>query len=127
MLSDKDACILMEKLKRDGWEFDNNKSKVLYLTHRKIAIQGGYEKLLNAFPNRDRFFERGDLFSLLLFEIEDVCKSYSDKNYSTLFDRLKSNGFKIQKHSDKKIVQEYIEKLTEFRRTKTIEEVLDFL
>lgn len=119
--------ILMEKLKQDGWEFDNNKSKVLYLTHRKIAIQGGYEKLLNAFPNRDRFFERGDLFSSLLFETEDVCKSYSDKNYSTLFDRLKSNGFKIQKHSDKKIVQEYIEKLTEFRRTKTIEEVLDFL
>lgn len=119
--------VLMEVLKNEGWIFDENKSKVLYLTHRKIATHGGYENLLNAFPDKDRFFGGGYMFSALLFEIEDVCKSYNDKNYSTLFDRLKSNGFKIQKHTDKKIVREYMESLNEFRKTKTIDETLNYI
>lgn len=119
--------VLIEKLKRDGWKFEDNKSKVLYLTHRKIAAHGGYENLLKAFPDKDRFFGRSYLFSALLFEIEEVCKSYNEKDYSTLFDRLKSNSFKIQTHNDKKIVREYVESLNKFRKNKTIEETLNYI
>lgn len=118
---------LIEDLKKEGWKFIDNKSKVLYLTHRKIAVHGGYENILNAFPDRERFFERGYMFSSLLFEIEDVCRSYNENNYSILFDRLKSNGYKIKKHSDKKMIREYIGCLDKYRIDKTIQEILDYI
>ncbi len=118
---------LIEDLKEQGWIFNDNKSKVLYLTHRKIAVHGGYEDILNAFPDRERFFDRGYLFSALLFEIEDVCRSYSENDYSTLFTRLSSNGYKIKRHSDKKIIREYISCLDKYRIDRTIQETLDFI
>lgn len=119
--------ILMSELIKQGWIFNGNKSKVLYLTHRKIAAHGGYENLLNAFPDRERFFAREYIFSRLIFEIEDICRSYYNNDYKNLFDRLNANGFKIKRQTDKKDIRVYIETLNIYRSNNTIKETLDFI
>lgn len=119
---------LLIELEKKGWNFKNkNETKILYLTHRKIAQQGGYLNLLDAFPNRDRFFDRGYIFSRLFFEIEDICYSYFNEDYANLFTRLRSNEFRLQKHSDKKRVRLYIEELNTYRQNNTIKEMFDFI
>lgn len=121
----EDALIL--ELEKKGWSFNNYKSKVLYLTHKKIAAHAGYENLLSAFPDRERFFAREYILSRLLFEIEEVCRNYSSNDYNSLFDRLKSNGFKIKRHEDKRKVRLYIEELKENCTNYTIQNVLNFI
>lgn len=115
-------------LEKRKWNFtDTTNTKILYLTHKKIAEGIGYSNLLAAFPHRDSLFDRGNFLANIFFQIEDICRNYQEGNYGTLFSRLKSNGFVLSKHQEKQRLREYIDELNVYRENKKITEVLDFI
>jgi DNA helicase-2/ATP-dependent DNA helicase PcrA len=116
---------------KKGWDIEN-KTKILFLTHKGIASKLGYENLFIAYDKlafgRDRLLNREELFSsFFLLKLEKLVELYLQKNYRDFITQLGIEGFKIQKHEDKERVQELISKLIELRIKGSVKDVMDFV
>lgn len=125
---DKTISYLREK---EGWDIEN-KTKILFLTHKGIANKLGYEGLFNAYDKivfgRERLLNREELFSdFFLLKIEKLVKLYEQKNYRDFITHLGIEGFKIQKHEDKQKIKDLMSNLIEIRNNGTVKQVMDFV
>ncbi len=116
---------------KKGWDIEN-KTKILFLTHKGIANKLGYENLFAAYDKlvfgRDRLLNREELFSsFFLLKLENLVKLYQQKNYRDFITQLGIEGFKIQKHEDKKRVQELIGQLIDLRVKGSVKDVMEFV
>lgn len=100
------------------WCQKDEKTKVLLLTHKLLAAQQGYEKLLTLMGDR---LKQGDGPLLCFFQdvVEPVFEALEKKKLSIL-DNVLKNGV-IRTKADKKIWHEWKEKLNKARAGSTFD------
>lgn len=99
---------------------DKESLKVLMITHKVLASQQGYEKLLNIIENGLR--DKEDIFLLFFMEmIEPIYRALEETDMQLLFDTLKLKRYPIQTKTDKKKWKVLYEQLTQVRNLKTVD------
>ena len=125
-----------EYLKKQGWDFDDLNTKVLFLTHTRIAKKLGYENLLGVYTKRygqfgrDRLIKKEERFSKFFFHengIEKVLSYYEQRKYGEVINMLRDNGYGLTFHKDKEKIDNTVKELISIREKGTIRDVLDFV
>lgn len=99
---------------------DKESLKVLMITHKVLASQQGYEKLLNIIDNGLR--DKEDIFLMFFMEmVEPIYRALEETDMQLLFDTLKLKRYPIQTKSDKEKWKVFYEQLTQVRRQKTVD------
>jgi DNA helicase-2/ATP-dependent DNA helicase PcrA len=94
------------------WNFNNaDETKELYLTHRLIAREYGFEEILNKYTYPDNLLgdeAKRDRIANHLFKIQEIIYLYDKRKYNDL---ITKTNYKIRKLSDKSILRDKIEEL----------------
>lgn len=99
---------------------DEETIKSLMITHKMLALQQGYETILDTIG--DKFKEKDDIFLNFFIEIvEPIVKAFSDNNISLLFETLKRKRVPIRKKSEKIEWQNLNKSIQEARKKKAID------
>lgn len=119
-------------LKSNNWDFQNETTKILFLTHRGIAAKLGYEELLRVYGllpfGRDRLFNNDELFAKFIQEkVERLSELYDRKQYGEFIQLLGIEDYKINRHADKERIADLMNELNQKRKEGTIEEVISFV
>lgn len=89
---------ITEKIRLESSEEDN--LKILMITHKVLATQQGYERLLEILD--DELRDKEDPFlQFFMNTVEPVYKALKDSNMQMLFDTLGIKRFPIEKKSEK--------------------------
>ena len=96
------------------------KLKVLMITHKVLAVQQGYEKLLDIL--NDGLREKEDPFLLFFIDtVEPIYHSLKNSNMQLLFDTLGIKRYPITQKSEKTKWKNLLEQLGEAREKKAID------
>ncbi len=99
---------------------DNESLKILMITHKVLASQQGYEKLLGIIDNGLR--DKEDIFLMFFMEmIEPIYRALEETDMQLLFDTLKLKRYPIQTKSDKEKWKVFYEQLSQVRMQKTVD------
>ncbi len=99
---------------------DKESLKILMITHKVLASQQGYEKLLDILANGLR--DKEDIFLQFFMEIvEPIFKALETSDMQLLFDTLKVKRYPITKKNEKVKWKMLQEQLTHVRAQKTID------
>lgn len=99
---------------------DKESLKVLMITHKVLASQQGYEKLLDIIDNGLR--DKEDIFLIFFMEmIEPIYKALEETDMQLLFDTLKLKRYPIQTKADKEKWKVFYEQLVQVRKQKTVD------
>jgi len=99
---------------------DNESLKILMITHKVLASQQGYEKLLGIIDNGLR--DKEDIFLMFFMEmIEPIYRALEEMDMQLLFDTLKLKRYPIQTKSDKEKWKVFYEQLSQVRKQKTVD------
>lgn len=113
----------LEKLKdiiRNKYIQNNESLKILMITHKVLASQQGYEKLLNIIDNGLR--DKDDIFLTFFMEmIEPIYKALEENNMQLLFDTLKLKRYPVKSKSDKTKWKKFEEQLNKVRKERAID------
>ncbi|TEU12155.1 MAG: ATP-dependent helicase [Anaerolineales bacterium] len=119
---------LREQLGTEGWDFAPDKTKVLMLTHRVLAMEQGYSNLAQVFPNNDTYIRKEDPhIAFFVDTLEPVCVAYQKKCFGEMFAALGGKTPAIQSPTDKANWARDMDALLELRSSDTIGAVLDHL
>ena len=112
---------LKEQIKNNIMDVDET-LKVLMITHKVLASQQGYDKLLDLIS--DGLKEKEDAFLLFFMNtVEPIYKALVENNMQLLFDTLKVKRYPINKKSEKQRWKNLQEQLSDVRSKKTIDVV----
>lgn len=99
---------------------DNESLKILMITHKVLASQQGYEKLLGIIDNGLR--DKEDIFLIFFMEmIEPIYRALEETDMQLLFDTLKLKRYPIQTKSDKEKWKVFYKQLSQVRMQKTVD------
>ncbi len=112
-------------LEENGWDFSNQKTKILMLTHKSLAIQQGYSTILTIFHTDLDFIVEKPHVKFLLNVIEPVCNAYKLKQFGQMYNILSKRRYNMQKN--KKIWISFMDELINKRETGLIGEVFDHI
>lgn len=94
--------------------------KVLMITHRVLATQQGYDKLLSVIS--DGLRDKEDVFLLFFMNmVEPIYQALTENNMQLLFDTLKVKRYPINRKSEKQRWKELREQLSLARSKKSID------
>lgn len=106
---------IRKKIQRELPEGDS--LKILMITHKTLAIQQGYEQLLNILGQRLK--EKDDPFLVFFMDIvEPIYRALKSSNTQLLFKTLGISRFPIRKKSDKVQWKVFLSELEEARKKK---------
>lgn len=101
---------------------NHSENKELYLTHKLIAKQLGFENLLNSYKYTNNLIgDKPDKLAKHLLQIQEVITLYEEKKYN---DFIRKTDFKIKKNSDLEKLKQNIETLKNYSE-KTMEEMIN--
>lgn len=117
-------------LARKGWR--DEETKILMLTHKKIAGALKYGGLLSAYSTRNRFgcdelLDGSDPFVQVFDKIERLSRAYQQKDFASVFQLLERGDMRLRHHSDKARISGSLEKLASSRASWSVGAVLDFV
>lgn len=104
--------------------------KVLYLTHRLIAKENGYEELynlVNASGKSDALTKKDEdrcPFINFLYQIENIVLLYQENKIQSLLDTI---IFEINSFEDKKTLKSILDELASIRKCKAVQDVFNFV
>lgn len=102
------------------YKLNNESLKILMITHKVLAFQQGYEKLLDIIDNGLR--DKEDIFLMFFLEtIEPIFRALKETNMQLLFDTLKLKRYPIQTKADKEKWKVFYEQLSIVRMQKAID------
>lgn len=108
-------CQIEDNIKGSGENL-----KILMITHKVLASQQGYDKLLDVIS--DGLKEKEDAFLLFFMNtVEPIYKALSENNMQLLFDTLKVKRYPINRKSEKQCWKELRERLSVARSQKSID------
>jgi len=120
--------VLKNQLIEDGWDFAPDKTKILILTHRVLALEQGYQNIADIFPYNDAYIQKQDPHIAFFADtLEPVCMAYQEKRFGNIFAVLGGRSPAIRTMADKVSWINSMNKLMEIRATGTIGAVLDYL
>lgn len=94
--------------------------KTLMITHKVLASQQGYDKLLDIIDNGLR--DKEDIFLIFFMKmIEPIYRALEETDMQLLFDTLKLKRYPIQTKADKEKWKELYEQLVQARKQKTVD------
>jgi len=115
-------------LENKGWDMSASTTKMLMLTHQKIATNQGYPSLPDIFKyNRTFTNKEHPHISYFADDLEPACEAYLCKKYGEMFQALGPNAPMIRSLDDKRNWLEAMERLIELRENGTVGEVIDHL
>ena len=104
---------IRKKIQRELPEGDS--LKILMITHKTLARQQGYEKLLNILDQRLK--QKDDPFLVFFMDVvEPIYRALKSSNMQLLFETLGISRFPIRKKSDKIQWKVFLSKLEEARK-----------
>lgn len=116
------------RLASTGWDFASDKTKILMLTHKVLAMEQGYGKLADVFPFNEAYIKKEDThIAFFVDTLEPVCSAYEAKRFGEMFAALGRRTPPIQSHKDKLSWAEELDALLKLRAGGTIGGVLDYL
>lgn len=119
---------LGQKLADQGWEFAEDKSKILMLTHNVLAEEQGYRNLAGVFEYTESFIKKEDEHIAFLVDVlEPACIAYENKRFGETFAVMGGSTPAIHSHSDKLKWATDMEALLKIRSNGTIGEVINHL
>ena len=96
--------------------------KTLMITHKVLATQQGYERLLEIIDNGLR--DKEDVFLLFFMNtVEPIFQALTDKNMQLLFDTLKLKRYPINNKAEKQQWKDLENNLRQARTEKTVDVV----
>lgn len=108
-------CQIEDNIKGSGENL-----KILMITHKVLASQQGYDKLLDVIS--DGLKEKEDAFLLFFMNtVEPIYKALSENNMQLLFDTLKVKRYPINRKSEKQCWKKLRERLSVARSQKSID------
>lgn len=112
-----------------GWDFDQNMTKILMLTHSALAKEQGYGGIASALDNRnDRFIKKEDPYIKFLVEtIEPACAAYEQKHFGEMFEILRGSVPLISSREDKASWAKEMDVILGIRSSGTIGSMIDAL
>lgn len=117
-----------EYLKKVGWDFAPQKTKVLLLTHSGLAAEQGYAQLAKAFPNSDMFINKTDPHvAFFVDKLEPASEAYLARHYAQMFEILGEDAPRLSSQAEKRRWSESMDKLKGLRMTGTVGDVVDHL
>ncbi len=120
--------LVINNLAENGWDFNNDKTKILMLTHNNIAVKYGYSNLADLFKPKSRLIKKEDPYIQFFIDtLEPVCKAYKEKLYGEMFSILGGRSLRILNHKDKLSWKTDMDKILQLREEGLIGEVLDHL
>ena len=112
-----------EKIKRESSEGDN--LKILMITHKVLATQQGYERLLEILA--DGLRDKEDPFLLFFMNtVEPIYKALNESDMQLLYDTLGIKQYPIKKKSEK-VKWKELQKQLEDARTKRAIDVFELI
>lgn len=119
---------LMERLRTEGWEFSENRTKILLLTHKVLADRQGYAGIADAFPFNESYVKKEDQHIRFLVDtVEPVCVAYVQRQFGEMFAALGSHTPPIQSPRDKATWAQDMDRLIDLRKSGTIGAVMEHL
>lgn len=125
-----ESFISNELKSKFGVADDFHNLKVLYLTHRLIAKENGYEELyelVNKVGKVDALTKKDEdrcPFIKFLYQIEQIAFHYQGNKIQSL---LKEVRFEINSFEDKNTLKRVLDELTSIRECKTVQDVFNFV
>jgi DNA helicase-2/ATP-dependent DNA helicase PcrA len=120
--------VLREKLTTQGWEFGQDKSKILMLTHNVLAAEQGYRNLAGVFEYTDSFINKEDVHIAFLVDIlEPFCLAYENKRFGEAFAVMAGSPPAIHSRTDKLKWASDMHTLFKLRLSGNIGAVIDHL
>ena len=139
---------IISELEGEGWNFgEGSEDKILIIANSRVSQRGGFGNLYKTFASRfpmdvkERLLKRENPFvSYFLGNldkktsreretgIEHLMSFWSNKDYNNVIRFLKRNGNwkSLERHTDKKIIEDKLDELLELRESKTIGEVFEY-
>ncbi len=115
-------------LKRQGWIFDNEHSKILMLTNNILASEQGYINLAGCFKNTDDYLKKNDHYIKFFFDtIEPMCEQFLLVRYGEMFDVLGNKHPRLSSQKDKTNWSNDINRLIDLRKNGSIRDILNLL
>lgn len=123
-----DKLRVMMYLKKTGWDFDPERTKVLLLTHSGLAAEQGYAQLARAFPYSDMFINKtDDHIAFFADRLEPAIDAYLEWHYGQMLEILGEDAPRLSSQAEKRRWSESMDKLKEIRMTGTVGDVVDHL
>lgn len=119
---------LRKRLAHEGWDFSPEKTKILMLTHRVLAVEQGYDAFEGVFDYNESYIKKEDPHIAFFCDtLEPMCAAYELKHFGEMFAVLADRLPAIRRHVDKLKWTQDMDKLLELRSTGTIGTVIDHL
>lgn len=119
---------LKDRLQNVGWEFSQDKTKILMLTHKILALEQGYTNLFDVFSNNGSFIKKEDRHIAFMVDIiEPVCVAYENQRFGEMFSLLGLRTPLMSSHQDKEKWTIDMRSLLALRENGTIGEIIDLL
>ena len=113
---------------KNNWNFSDDQTKILMLTHNILAENQGYQNLINVFKYKEECIKKEDPYIAFFVDVlEPVVNAFENKQYGKMFEVLDMRTVKIKSHGDKLKWKSNIDNLINLRTNGTIGEVLSYL
>lgn len=110
------------------WGFSPEKTKILMLTHRVLAMEQGYSGIAKVFNRNEQFVQKLDPHIEFFIDVlEPMCMAYDKKQYGEMFTVLGERMPLIRSNTEKQQWADAMTELSEFRQSGTIGQVIDHL
>lgn len=119
---------LREDLSASGWDFSQNDTKILMLTHNVLASEQNYKQVLDVFEFNDSLFQKEDKHVEFVADLlEPTCEAFAAGRFGEMFSVIGRRAGRLGKLDDKRGWARDMQQLVELRETGTIGEVIDLL
>lgn len=119
---------MLGKLRADGWDLADNKTKILMLTHNVLAEEQGYRNLANAFDYNEQYIKKEDPYIAFFADaLEPACVAYAERRYGQMLELLGAASPKIASLADKSKWAKSMEGLIEVRNLGAVGDVLSYI
>ncbi|MBU2805895.1 ATP-dependent helicase [Acidithiobacillus ferridurans] len=116
------------KLEESGWDITPEHTKILMLTHRRLAAEQGYVSLPDAFRHNESFTRKEHPYiSFFVDVLEPASEAYAARHYGRMFEALGSNVPYLRRSADKVAWARAMGALIALRENATVGDVLDHL
>jgi DNA helicase-2/ATP-dependent DNA helicase PcrA len=131
-LPDTDAQIYFEKvtnaLKKSGWCFESDETKILMLTNKVLASKQGYDKLADCFKYPDDYLKKNDPYiKFFLDTLEPACEYFEKKEYGKMFNLLNKKQPLLLCRTNKIDWMTGFNELISLRTSSTVDSVINHL
>ena len=117
-----------EQLRKGGWDFSQQETKILMLTHNALASEQDYKQVLDVFEFNDSLFRKEDKHVEFFVDLlEPACAAFTAGKFGEMFSIIGRKAGHLGKLGDKRQWARDMQKLVELRKTGTIGEVIDLL